>query len=121
MPGLPPVPGVRGAACAAGLGSWARLPRWWRRWPCWRPVRLSIAAPGAFYTPPAAVASRPGLLLRSEPFTRDVPADARAWLILYTTTRDTGVPAVASAIVVAPAHPPAGPRPVIAWTHGTTG
>jgi pimeloyl-ACP methyl ester carboxylesterase len=40
---------------------------------------------------------------------------------LYTTTRDTGIPAVASAIVVAPAHPPAGPRPVIAWTHGTTG
>jgi hypothetical protein len=40
---------------------------------------------------------------------------------LYTTTRDTGVPAVASAIVAAPAHPPAGPRPVIAWTHGTTG
>lgn len=52
-----------------------------------------------------------GVLLRSEPFTRDVPPGARAWLILYTT-RDTGVPAAASAIVVAPAHPPAGPRPV---------
>jgi uncharacterized membrane protein HdeD (DUF308 family) len=84
-------------------------------------IHRSVTPPGAFYTPPAAVASRPGVLLRSEPFSRDVPAGARAWLILYTTTRDTGVPAVASAIVVAPAHPPAGPRPVIAWTHGTTG
>lgn len=84
-------------------------------------IHRSVTRPGAFYTPPAALASRPGVLLRSEPFTRDVPADARAWLILYTTTRNTSVPAVASAIVVAPAHPPAGPRPVIAWTHGTTG
>lgn len=84
-------------------------------------IHRSVTPPGAFYTPPAAVASRPGVLLRSEPFLRDVPAGARAWLILYTTTRDTGVPAVASAIVVAPARPPAGPRPVIAWTHGTTG
>lgn len=84
-------------------------------------IYRSATPPGAFYTPPSTVASRPGVLLRSEPFTRDVPPDARAWLILYTTTRDTGVPAVASAIVVAPAHPPAGPRPVIAWTHGTTG
>jgi uncharacterized membrane protein HdeD (DUF308 family)/alpha-beta hydrolase superfamily lysophospholipase len=84
-------------------------------------IHRSVTPPGAFYTPPAAVASRPGVLLRTEPFTRDVPPGARAWLILYTTTRDTGVPAVASAIVVAPAHPPAGPRPIIAWTHGTTG
>jgi uncharacterized membrane protein HdeD (DUF308 family) len=84
-------------------------------------IHRSVTSPGAFYTPASDVASKPGVLLRSEPFTRDVPADAKAWLILYTTTRDTGVPAVASAIVVAPAHPPAGPRPVIAWAHGTTG
>lgn len=84
-------------------------------------IHNSAASPTAFYGPPSAVASRPGVLLRSEPFTRDVPADAKAWLILYTTTREAGVPAVASAIVVAPAHPPAGPRPVIAWSHGTTG
>ena len=84
-------------------------------------IHRTVNAPGPFYTPAADVASQPGVLLRSEPFTRDVPADAKAWLILYTTTRDAGVPAAASAIVVAPAHPPAGPRPVIAWAHGTTG
>jgi uncharacterized membrane protein HdeD (DUF308 family)/pimeloyl-ACP methyl ester carboxylesterase len=84
-------------------------------------IHRSVTPPGTFYTPPSTVPARPGVLLRSEPFTRDVPANARGWLILYTTTRDFGVPAVASAIVVAPAHPPAGPRPVIAWTHGTTG
>jgi hypothetical protein len=53
-------------------------------------IHRSVTRPGEFYTPPAAVASRPGVLLRSEPFTRDVPADARAWLILYTTTRPPG-------------------------------
>lgn len=84
-------------------------------------IHNSATSPTAFYAPPASVPAQPGVLLRSEPFTRDVPSDARAWLILYTTTRAAGVPAVASAIVVAPAHPPAGPRPVIAWTHGTTG
>jgi|tagenome__1003787_1003787.scaffolds.fasta_scaffold20985471_5 uncharacterized membrane protein HdeD (DUF308 family) len=84
-------------------------------------VHESSPSPNAFYTPPGSVAAQPGVLLRSEPFTRDVPPDARAWRILYTTTRDAGTPAVASAIVVAPANPPAGPRPVIAWAHGTTG
>jgi len=84
-------------------------------------IHKSAASPTAFYAPPSAVASQPGALLRSEPFTRDVPAGAKAWLILYTTTREAGSPAVASAIVVAPARPPAGPRPVIVWSHGTTG
>jgi len=76
--------------------------------------------PDAFYDPPANVPAEPGRLLRSEPFTRAVPADAQAWRILYTTTRDEGQPAVASAIVVAPKALPS-PRPVIAWAHGTTG
>ena len=77
--------------------------------------------PGPFYSaaPPAGTA--PGTLLRAERFDRGLPADAQGWRILYTTTRDEGVPALASALVVAPAAPPAGPRPVIAWAHGTTG
>lgn len=77
--------------------------------------------PDAFYDAPATVPPTPGALLRSEPFTRAIPAGARAWRILYTTTRDDRTPALASAIVVAAAAPPAGPRPVIAWAHGTTG
>jgi alpha-beta hydrolase superfamily lysophospholipase/uncharacterized membrane protein HdeD (DUF308 family) len=77
--------------------------------------------PTAFYTPPASVPAAPGALLRSEPFTQAVPATAQAWKILYTTTRDDGVPAVASGIVLVSRRAPAGARPVIAWAHGTTG
>jgi alpha-beta hydrolase superfamily lysophospholipase len=77
--------------------------------------------PDAFYTPPRDVPSAPGSLLRTEPFTRAVPKGARAWRILYTTTRNDRTPAVASALVVAPAAPASRPRPVIAWAHGTTG
>ncbi|GAA4982894.1 hypothetical protein GCM10025734_04460 [Kitasatospora paranensis] len=78
-------------------------------------------SPTAFYTRPASVPATAGALLRSEPFTRAVPASAQAWKILYTTTRDDGVPAVASGIVLVSRSAPAGPRPVIAWAHGTTG
>jgi uncharacterized membrane protein HdeD (DUF308 family)/alpha-beta hydrolase superfamily lysophospholipase len=75
----------------------------------------------AFYTPPAQVPSQPGALLRSKPFTRTIPSTAVAWRILYTTTDTNGRPTVASGIVVAPKNPSTGPRPVIAWAHGTTG
>jgi uncharacterized membrane protein HdeD (DUF308 family)/pimeloyl-ACP methyl ester carboxylesterase len=75
----------------------------------------------AFYVAPKSVPSRPGALLRVAPFTTAVPSNAQAWLILYTTTRDDGVPAVASAEVMAARDRPATPRPVIAWAHGTTG
>jgi len=79
------------------------------------------AAIGAFYTPPRDVPAKPGVLLRSQPFTNGVPAGAHAWRILYTTTRDAGIPAVASAIVMAPEGPASVPRDVVAWAHGTTG
>lgn len=86
-------------------------------------LALNDAAPVVddFYTPPADIADEPGVLIRSEPFDRGIPDDAAAWRILYTTTRDEGQPAVASAIVVAPAAETAGAREVIAWAHGTTG
>lgn len=74
-----------------------------------------------FYDTPADVPSSPGALLRSEEFTRTIPASAEAWRILYTTTRADGVPALASALVVAPAERSDGPLPVIALAHGTTG
>jgi uncharacterized membrane protein HdeD (DUF308 family) len=80
-----------------------------------------VAVPDEFYAAPASAPKRPGQLLRSEPFTRVVPAGARMWRILYTTTRADGVPAVASALVAAPNNAPDGPRPLIAWSHGTTG
>lgn len=75
----------------------------------------------AFYDTPADVPSEPGVLIRQEPFTNKIPRDATAWRILYTTTRDEGMPALASAIVVAPRDPGAEPNAVVAWAHGTTG
>lgn len=82
--------------------------------------------PDAFYDGPPSVPDEPGRLVSSEPFSRQVPAGATAWRILYTTTRDEGVPALASGIVVVPEREPStystpAQLPVIAWAHGTTG
>jgi acetyl esterase/lipase len=99
---------LAGALVAGGLGI-----LWWRSAP---PV------PDAFYDATAgAETAPPGTLLRREPFTQGVPDGARGWRILYTTTRDEGVAAVASAVILAPPVTVTGPRPVVAWTHGTTG
>lgn len=75
----------------------------------------------AFYAAPEVVPAAPGVLIKSEPFTTKVPANAKAWRILYTTTLDDNTPAVASAVVLASLEPANGPRPVITWAHGTTG
>src|SRR5437867_12115383 len=87
-------------------------------------VRASITvhAPDQFYDPPSDLPHQPGALLRSEPL-KDVilPAGMRGWRILYATTVDDSTPATAVATVFAPTEPPAGPRPVIAWEHPTTG
>ena len=87
-------------------------------------VRASITAhaPDAFYDSPPNRSREPGALLRSEPL-KDVilPAGTRGWRILYATTVDDSTPATAVGTVFAPTDPPAGPRPVIAWEHGTTG
>jgi pimeloyl-ACP methyl ester carboxylesterase len=79
-------------------------------------------APDAFYDPPADLPHKPGALLRSEPL-KDVilPAGMQGWRILYTTTVDDNTPATAVATVFAPSDAPAGPCPVIAWEHATTG
>jgi hypothetical protein len=79
------------------------------------------ADPDAFYAFTSTAPTQPGILLRAEPFTRVVPTNARVWRILYTTTRADNVPAIASAIVLAPSPPTSDARPVVAWTHGTTG
>ncbi|CAN7567808.1 alpha/beta hydrolase [Phenylobacterium sp. LjRoot219] len=86
------------------------------------PPGLTARPPDAFYDPPAAVPARPGVLLRQEPLTDvTLPAGLRGWRILYTTTVNDRTPATAVATVFAPIDPPPGPRPVISWTHGTTG
>lgn len=80
---------------------------------------MGTSGPDAFYAPPAEVPDQPGVLLRAEAFTRAIPDGATAWRILYTTTRDEGVPAISSGLVVIPdgVQDP----PTIAWAHGTTG
>src|SRR6267142_3846198 len=83
---------------------------------------ITTYAPDAFYDPPSDISRQPGALLRSEPL-KDVilPAGIRGWRILYATTVDDNTPASAVATVFASTDPPAGPRPVIAWEHATTG
>ncbi len=77
--------------------------------------------PGDFYSAQIPAGTAPGTLLKSEPFHRGMPADSQAWLILYATTGRGGGVVPASALVVAPEKRPPGPRPVIAWAHGTSG
>jgi pimeloyl-ACP methyl ester carboxylesterase len=84
-------------------------------------LSLRAPAPDQFYQTPSTVPREPGALLRVEPFKRNIPKGARASKILYTTTRSDGSAAVASAIVLVPLAGHAGPRPLIAWLHGTTG
>ena len=83
---------------------------------------VTVRAPDAFYDPPAQLPDTPGALLRSEPLRNvTLPAGMRGWRILYTTTVNDTTRATAVATVLAPVDPPAGPRPVITWGHGTTG
>jgi pimeloyl-ACP methyl ester carboxylesterase len=79
------------------------------------------AKTGAFFAAPASVPAQAGVLVRSEPFATDVPSNARAWRILYTTITANGAPALSSAIVVRSTVPGRARRPMIAWAHGTTG
>ena len=83
---------------------------------------ITAYAPDAFYDPPPDLPRQPGALLRREPL-KDVilPAGMRGWRILYATTVNDSTPATAVATVFAPTHPHAGPCPVIAWEHATTG
>lgn len=84
-------------------------------------VGWTAPRPDRFYTAPPDTPRSPGLLLRAEPFTTDVPDGARAWRILYSTTRPDDEPAVASAVVAVPQDQLMARPPVVAWAHGTTG
>jgi alpha-beta hydrolase superfamily lysophospholipase len=77
--------------------------------------------PDAFYSVSVEMPSNPGSIIRIEPFTKQVPANAKGWRVLYTTTKFDGTIAPASAIVLAPKFSSGLPSNVIVWTHGTTG
>jgi uncharacterized membrane protein HdeD (DUF308 family)/alpha-beta hydrolase superfamily lysophospholipase len=88
------------------------------------PLDTRTAVVDDFYAAPRDTPDEPGRLVRAEPFTRDIPASAQAWRILYTTTGTDGGVRVASALVVVPLRTDETgdrPWPVIDWNHGTTG
>lgn len=85
--------------------------------------RSTIApTPSAFYTPPDPLPTgAPGMLIRSEPITENVPKGAAAWRVLYLSTGVNGEPVAVSGVVVAPKGDSSTPRPVVAWAQGTVG
>ncbi len=76
-----------------------------------------------FYRAPAALPPTPGVLIREDGLqsVQQIPDGASARRILYTTTMPDGALTTAVATVLLPANPPAGPRPVVLWEHGTLG
>lgn len=76
---------------------------------------------GAFYDQPDDPVGAPGTIIRSEPFTDGLPDGVRAWKVLYASTDPQDRPIAVSGLVFAPTDPPPGPRPVLVWSHGTTG
>jgi pimeloyl-ACP methyl ester carboxylesterase len=77
----------------------------------------------AFYESPSLDATKPGALLRKEPFEGYVlPTGAKAVRILYHSQDADGGDVATSGVVLVPAgNPPTGGWPVIAWAHGTSG
>lgn len=74
-----------------------------------------------FYDPPDRIVGAPGTVLRSEPFLGALPPDSVGWRVMYVSTDADDFPIAVTGLVVAPAVAPEGPRPVLAWAHGTTG
>ncbi|HEX7848521.1 MAG TPA: lipase family protein [Sphingomonas sp.] len=71
--------------------------------------------------PRAAVAQRAGTLIAAQPV-EDAPPNVRAWRIEYWTSGDRNQPIRVTGMVIAPRdRSTAGPRRVIAWTHGLIG
>ncbi len=79
----------------------------------------------AFYTPPARlIAGKPGTIIwsRSVATPNDLPAAARATLVLYRSVLPNGKPTAISGLVFTPrGHAPKHGWKLIDWAHGTTG
>ena len=76
----------------------------------------------SFYTTPSPIPnSSPGTVIRSETMNAPFP-ESQAWRIMYSSTGINGEPIVVTGMVFAPTSPaPAGGRPVVSWSHPTTG
>ena len=83
--------------------------------------REGVPVVDAFYDAPSSIPGAPGQLLRSEPYAGNLPPGMTAYRLLYTTTAEDGVPALASAVVALPAAATVRSIPLVAWAHGTNG
>jgi acetyl esterase/lipase len=71
--------------------------------------------------PRPAFAQRAGTLIAAQPV-EDAPSNVRAWRVEYWTSGDRNQPIRVTGMVIAPRdRSSAGPRRVIAWTHGLIG
>lgn len=115
MPWTPASSGLRRLARAATLcGGLAACAPWLGR--------PGLEAERAFYTAPAGqIPGPPGSILRREP-AEGAPEGTDAWRLLYRSTGLRGEPILVSGLAVVPrGAPPPGGRPVVAWTHPTSG
>lgn len=82
------------------------------------------AALDPFYTAPDPLPStQPGYVIRYEPM-NDLPwnlTNATAFRMLYVSQAPDGTPQVSGGMVFIPQTPSNGPRPVVAYAHGTSG
>lgn len=82
---------------------------------------LSAAAAFSLFLSSTLQAQQAGTLISATPMP-NAPADMQAWSIHYWSAAENGQLQDLSGIVAAPAGAqPQGPRPVLAWTHGTWG
>jgi pimeloyl-ACP methyl ester carboxylesterase len=78
--------------------------------------------PSAFYTPPEVLPEgKPGTIIRSEALPDSLPEGAQAYRVMYLSTGLNGEPIAVTGTIIAPAGESDTPRPVLAWSHGTTG
>jgi len=83
--------------------------------------RLMLLALAMLVFPQAALAQSAGTLISADPVT-ETPGGSQAWKVRYWTTDQDGHAMQVTGMVVAPREAiPVTPRPVIAWTHGTSG
>lgn len=77
--------------------------------------------PDFYDTPSPIPAGAPGQVVRSETMAAPFPG-AQAWRVMYSSTSYDDTPIVVTGMVFAPTTPaPAGGRPVVSWSHPTTG
>ncbi len=83
-------------------------------------MRYGLLLSAALFAIPATAQAQ-GRLIAAEPIV-NTPAGMQAWRVRYLTRDDRGTSREVTGMVVAPREAlPARPRPVIAWTHGTSG